>query len=160
MKRATVVLAVLAVAATVGANAAQAAGSWQLVAQSTDRNSVSPSPSLIAEELWNDRNRVVARSTRRARVTWKLTCHAYDYSVGGIDSTRTARGIAWVRPRVNRTVTLPSLGSLLPAWAKPRVWNGELIFPDVSTDCWATVTLDTAYGKPATAGLWLQRWAD
>ena len=139
----------------------RAAGSWQLVAQSTDRDSVSPSPSLIAEELWTDRNRVVARSTRRARVTWKLTCHAYDYSVGGIDSTRTAKGIAWVRPRVNRTVALQSLGSLLPALGEaPGVERGVDLSGRLHRllgDC------DARYGLRETGDQRVsgcERWAD
>jgi len=159
MKRTAITIVALAIAALTIAGAVQAGTGWQLIAKAVDRNSSTPSASIIAEELRYDRPaRIVTQSTRRGnKLTWKITCYRYDLP-DGLDGppssvgTYTSRGIRWPGRGTNSySVPLPAVPPTVRVETIPR--RARPIVRFVATaDCYATVYFDAPMGEGPHTG--------
>jgi hypothetical protein len=157
----TVTAAGLAIAAPSLAGGAQAGTGWQLVAKAVDRNSSTPSASIIAEELYRfDRPaRIVTQSTRPGnKLTWNITCYRTNlYGIDGTPSssgTYTSRGGRWPGRGTNSyRAALPAMPPLTQVIAVPgRAW--PLVRQVATADCYATVHFDApCTGSGQRAGL-------
>jgi hypothetical protein len=159
----TVTATGLAIAALSLTGAVQAGTGWQLIAKAVDRNSSTPSASIIAEELkrYDRPARIVTQSTRRSnKLKWKITCYRYDLP-DGLDGpasnagTYTSRGVRWPGRGTNSySVPLPAMPPTVRVETVPG--RSRPIVRFVATvDCYATVYFDAPWGKVRTLGVWL-----